>query len=177
MKAITLKQPWAWAVVHGKPIENRKVGFPTRHRGPLAIHAGKGYDRSARVSTPALAEVIARATRELSPSQHLVASPKGAVLAVVDLVDVHHADICRTPAGTYCSPWAEPDVLHLVLRDPRVLLEPVPYRGQLGLWTLPDDVLIGSESWDATVPPGGVVCTLCGMPVESEPCELHGGQS
>lgn len=32
-----------------------------------------------------------------------------------------------------------------------------------------------NEAWSEDVPPGGVVCAECGEPVESEPCELHGG--
>ena len=29
------------------------------------------------------------------------------------------------------------------------------------------------DVWDGTVPPGGNVCSACGMPVESEPCRQH----
>lgn len=32
-----------------------------------------------------------------------------------------------------------------------------------------------NERWDDSVAPGGMVCAECGDPVESEPCELHGG--
>jgi hypothetical protein len=40
MKCISIKQPWAWLIVHGhKDIENRD--WLTRYRGPVAIHAGK----------------------------------------------------------------------------------------------------------------------------------------
>jgi hypothetical protein len=39
MKAISIRQPWAWLVVNGwKNIENRDCRF--KHRGPLLIHAG-----------------------------------------------------------------------------------------------------------------------------------------
>lgn len=27
--------------------------------------------------------------------------------------------------------------------------------------------------WDASLPPGGAVCSICGQPVESEPCADH----
>ena len=30
------------------------------------------------------------------------------------------------------------------------------------------------ETWDATVAPGGYACTVCRVPVESEPCPQHG---
>jgi len=44
MKALSLRQPWAWAILHaGKRVENRtwKCGF----RGPFLIHAAKGCTR------------------------------------------------------------------------------------------------------------------------------------
>lgn len=40
-RAISIRQPWAWAIIHaGKDIENRD--WPTRYRGPVCIHAAKG---------------------------------------------------------------------------------------------------------------------------------------
>jgi hypothetical protein len=41
-KAITVLQPWASAIAFaGKDVENRD--WPTRYRGPLAIHAGARF--------------------------------------------------------------------------------------------------------------------------------------
>ena len=43
MKALSVRQPWAWAIVAGwKPIENRT--WATDYRGPLLIHAGRRED-------------------------------------------------------------------------------------------------------------------------------------
>lgn len=43
MKALSVRQPWAWLIFHGKDIENRTEGFPGKgYRGPLLIHASKG---------------------------------------------------------------------------------------------------------------------------------------
>jgi hypothetical protein len=40
MKALSIQQPWAWAIIHaGKRVENRT--WSTRFRGPFFIHAGK----------------------------------------------------------------------------------------------------------------------------------------
>jgi hypothetical protein len=40
MKALSIRQPWAWAIVSGlKTIENRS--WQTNYRGPLLIHAAK----------------------------------------------------------------------------------------------------------------------------------------
>ncbi len=43
MKALSIRQPWAWLIVQGyKDIENRS--WPTDYRGPLLIHASKTLD-------------------------------------------------------------------------------------------------------------------------------------
>jgi len=40
MKAISIRQPWAWLIVNGyKDIENRT--WRTKYRGPVLIHAGQ----------------------------------------------------------------------------------------------------------------------------------------
>jgi hypothetical protein len=45
IKAISIRQPWAWAIVTGeKDVENRSSHFPQRYRGPVLIHASKGSD-------------------------------------------------------------------------------------------------------------------------------------
>jgi hypothetical protein len=46
MKALSVRQPWAWLLVHGpKDIENRN--WYTNYRGWVMIHASKTFDRSA----------------------------------------------------------------------------------------------------------------------------------
>src|SRR5438876_81719 len=54
VKAISIQQPWAWAIVHaGKDIENRT--WTTTHRGELAIHATRlqeGYQLPRGVEAP-----------------------------------------------------------------------------------------------------------------------------
>ena len=43
MKAISIRQPWAWCIVNGyKDIENRT--WSTKHRGRILIHAAKTID-------------------------------------------------------------------------------------------------------------------------------------
>lgn len=45
-RALSIMQPWAWLIVNRhKAIENRD--WPTRFRGPVAIHAGKKIDAPA----------------------------------------------------------------------------------------------------------------------------------
>jgi len=43
MRAISVNQPWAYAIVHGyKPVENRN--WSTEYRGEVLIHAGLKFD-------------------------------------------------------------------------------------------------------------------------------------
>ena len=70
MKALSVRQPWAWLIVHRyKDVENRV--WYTTYRGPVLIHASKGLTRReydecalfmARVAgpppSPALAHII-----------------------------------------------------------------------------------------------------------------------
>ncbi|HTV55212.1 MAG TPA: ASCH domain-containing protein, partial [Terriglobia bacterium] len=44
MKALSIRQPWAWLIVNGfKPIENRS--WNTNFRGRILIHASLKVDR------------------------------------------------------------------------------------------------------------------------------------
>lgn len=141
MKALTVQQPWAWAIVHGgKDVENRTQAWG--YRGPLAIHAGSRLsDRG--LDHPGYRSAMARQTARV---RHVVDVRK-AFIGVVDLVEVHVA-----ADGCCDSEWAEAsydehggrtrrDIVHLVLEHPRPLPEPIPCRGALGLWTPPADVL------------------------------------
>lgn len=44
MKALSVKQPWAWALLNGKPVENRGLRFPRNYFGPFLLHAAKKFD-------------------------------------------------------------------------------------------------------------------------------------
>lgn len=138
MRAITVRQPWAWQIVNqGKNIENRTRNIAGKYRGPVAIHAGLKPDKEALRRLPARAPEWVTATRVFD---------YGVILGVVDLVDVHHCFNASTGFDG-CSPWALEDHWHLVLANPRpVMANPVadpgiPCRGALGLWTPPADVL------------------------------------
>ena len=110
MKAITIQQPWAWAIMSGgKDIENRV--WSTSYRGPLLIHAGVAYRSDA---------VMPRGVQ--APDKQDLTF--GAILGVVDLVDVVEKSRSRWFEGDYGS----------VLRNPRMLSRPVPCKGQLRLW-------------------------------------------
>jgi hypothetical protein len=111
MKALTIRQPWAWAIAHaGKNVENRD--WFTHYRGPLAIHAGLGRDDIGE---------LPRGVRRPS-DEELTA---GAIIAMADLVEVVEAIRSKWFEGTYG--W--------VLANVRPLKKPVACKGSLGLWT------------------------------------------
>lgn len=124
MRAITIQQPWASAIIWGgKDIENRT--WRTKHRGPLLIHAGSGrfrkFDAHAWM-------------RERFPDLDLrgLDCLRGALLGTVDVVD------CVRDSS---SPWAFRDCWHWVLANPQPLVSPFACSGRLGLW-FPDQAIL-----------------------------------
>lgn len=138
MRALTVRQPWAWAIMHGgKDVENRSRNIAGSYRGPIAITASLTDDES----DPAMLE----AWRLWWDNAGMPGGQRGYVLGVVDLVEVHHCSptqSCLWASGSpgMCSTWAFRGNYHLTLENPRPLPTPIPIRGRLGLWTLPDDI-------------------------------------
>lgn len=116
LKAISIRQPWAWLVVSGqKDIENRS--WRTHYRGPLLVHSG--------MSHPDLNEGFCE---ELEEEHGLRKLPKvfygGGIIGVVNVVDC----VRRSK-----SPWFSPGDWGWVLADARTL----PFReckGKVGLF-------------------------------------------
>ncbi|RLP68368.1 ASCH domain-containing protein [Mycetocola reblochoni] len=135
MRVLTVRQPWASAIIHGgKDVENRVRNIAGTYRGPVAIHAAAG--KAAEITDEQEARLLAADADELGGiAAWLDGEPirGGVILGVVDLVDVHSVNDCGG-----CSEWGEPEHHHLVLRDARPVV-PVPYRGALGLRWLDAD--------------------------------------
>jgi hypothetical protein len=120
LRALTVKQPLAWAIIAGhKDVENRSWRFPLPLGTTVAIHAG----RKVVDGLPVALDV---------PEDF----PRGAVVGFADVVGDHHADEC----SARCSPWAYPETRHWVLRNARALAYPEPTRGYLWLFVPPPDV-------------------------------------
>ncbi|MCB2413671.1 hypothetical protein LGT39_12530 [Demequina sp. TTPB684] len=154
MKILTVRQPWAWAIMHGKDVENRSQNIAGDYRGPVAIHAAK-REVPNRFERGGASEQIGRITGCIP----LITLPSnlGTIIGVVNLVDVHAGWI----EGTPCSPWAQRyadhnGLHHLVLENPRALATPIPYTGALGLRDLPADV---DAQIREQLPP---FCSVCG---------------
>ncbi len=117
-KILTIRQPWAWAILHaGKNIENRS--WYTHHRGPLLI---------ASAASISLAD-YERSARELAQHYRIKIPPRGqltcaAILGMVDLVDC---------VEEHRSRWFTGDCYGFVLRNPVPFPKPIPWKGRLGL--------------------------------------------
>lgn len=130
MKALTIRQPWADAIVHTdhprwgrKRIENRTWDLPGAHVGArILIHAAKTGDRKAL-----LAGVL--------PGP----DARGAIIGTAVLTGAHFAGVACQIRN--CGPWAFPDTYHWQLDDVIALDEPITAKGRLGFWTPDSDVL------------------------------------
>lgn len=125
MKALSIRQPWAWLIVNGhKDIENRT--WSTNYRGPVLIHASKGmtWDEyagaivSARYATRG--EDFARAMPNFKDIE------RGGIVGVANLVDCVRS-INRS------SPWHMHDQFGFKLVDARPLPF-TPCKGALGFF-------------------------------------------
>ncbi|MFN4283471.1 MAG: ASCH domain-containing protein [Alphaproteobacteria bacterium] len=120
MKALSIRQPWAWAIIHaGKDIENRSTFAITKgaiEPKRIAVHAAKGMTRKEYEQARGF---MATLGVECPPPAALI---RGAVIGHVDVVAIVHKST---------SPWFF-GPRGLVLRDPTPLSVPVPGAGALG---------------------------------------------
>lgn len=140
MQAITLTQPWATLVAIGaKTIESRS--WATRYRGPLAIHAGKGFPKWARelaCTDPFIGHLRQNQAGQFYVNDVLDSLPLGAIVATCHLVDcwrttdVRLHDILTDQEGMFGD--YRDDRWAWILGDIVALPEPVPAKGALGLW-------------------------------------------
>lgn len=133
MKALSIRQPWAWLIVNGhKDIENRT--WRTSFRGRVLIHASKGMtrdeyddvryfldDKGIDITLPA------RDTLE-----------RGGVVGIATITDCIHP-------GTRSSPWHMEDQYGFGI----VAAKPMPFvpcKGALGFFDAPHDALTALRS-------------------------------
>jgi hypothetical protein len=90
MKAISVKQPWAFLIVNGnKDIENRS--WPTKYRGHVFIHASKEIDQSAK-----------QLYRDLIPASVYSKENLGGIVGgvtIADCVEKHESKWFQGPHG------------------------------------------------------------------------------
>jgi hypothetical protein len=133
MKCISVRPPWSSYICppdncYGKSFtyhnthlslpkgcENRSH-WPFRYTGPLLIHASKTY------------EVNAPKFLRLTAEEY----PRGSIIGIVTLDAV---------AVDSTDPWYQQGNTALILKDNYTFGKHIPYRGQLGLFDVPDELV------------------------------------
>lgn len=150
MKALTLTQPWATLIALGaKTFETR--GWATSHRGPLAIHAAKGFSDLGKrgfleiCAQEPFASVLAEA--RLTPAD----LPLGEVIVIASLRQCATTESVRKylrqsglhdelAFGDYGTGRFAFELVDVV-----ALPHSVAATGALGLWELPRTLLAGLQ--------------------------------
>jgi hypothetical protein len=117
-RALSVWQPWAWAIFNGKGIENRD--WPVRFRGKLLIHASQ------------TTRDVDRVKQLLAVERKLEIPPNALVFgAILGMVEVHE---CKwSPVVSPCG-WGVANAYHWFLRDQTLIDQPIPYRGAQGIF-------------------------------------------
>lgn len=151
MLAQSFLQPWLWLLLKGfKDVENRDQPPWAKALGQrIALHASRGWDDDAvgfagELCGPAVAAQTGAAPRSAIVGSAVLA---GAVLvrptddacdhleAVRVVGDLSEDQVKRVLESKWTfGKWG------LVYVERRELVEPVPCRGALGYWRVPDDV-------------------------------------
>ena len=117
MKALSLTQPMAWAIFHGKDSENRTGS--TKFRGRIYIHASKGFNQEH------YDWIVQNENRlvtgiDLMPHEFI----HGAIIGEVDIVDCVSWHTSRWWMGLY----------GFVLENAVEYETPIPCKGMLGFF-------------------------------------------
>lgn len=137
MRALTVRQPWAWLIVNGhKDVENRARAYS--YRGRFAVHAGlaRDDDADARARRAAAKRGII-----IPPSEELV---RGALVGDVELYDALACEGGRpvfpgVPRCPVCArtPWAIAGQAHHLLRDALPYANPPRMSGSITWFEIP----------------------------------------
>lgn len=161
MKALTVCQPYAslivgWPGINAedvKRVENRGRYFS--YRGPLLIHVGKSRSYLNTPDGQYYGEAVPKPM------------PMGVIVGSVDVTECWRIDVIRAMAASHRLAWLKSHAHTegrwcLVLRHPRRLLLPIPFRGQQGIFDVPEILLSGAE-WEPQ-------CRVCRC-TELDACE------
>lgn len=153
MKAITIKQPWAYLICAGiKDIENRS--WKTNFRGRVLIHAGKGRQYSIQQLLNLNQKQVF--DEKIGCEYDFVKTfPKGAIIGSVEIVDcvINHPSIWAEKSNGYSQSYPNgvpviygnkkhPPIYNWVLANPILYPKPIEnIKGKLSFWEYSSDNL------------------------------------
>jgi len=127
MKALSIRQPWAWLIVNGhKDVENRSWARMPRYVGPLLIHASKGCTRAEYEEAVSYAHGVDPSINVPS----LDSLDRGGIVGRVFMEGCVDRSL---------SPWFFGPIGLALSRPQR--LDFIPYKGQLGFFEVPDSLI------------------------------------
>jgi hypothetical protein len=135
MKALSIRSPWWWFILHaGKDIENRD--WATKFRGTVYLHAGKWWRPDEVRDDGETAAAITRIfpNEKYKGAEITWAAMKasgGCIVGKVDIID------CVSVSS---SPWFF-GRYGFVLANPVALDKPIPFKGALGFFDVPDGMV------------------------------------
>lgn len=133
MKALSVRAPWWWFILNGgKDIENRN--WPTRFRGRVLLHCGKWWNEAeVRDDLLDIERIVGAGNMPVAHPDSWLKPSCGYLVGTVDIVD------CVTKID---SPWFFGE-FGFVLVNPVALPNPIPFKGALGFFEVPDSIVEG----------------------------------
>lgn len=130
MKALSVRAPWWYFILHeGKDIENRD--WPTRLRGTILLHASKWWnDDEVDMAWECAEDMVGRIIHPGSP-EFPIENIRGFIVGKVDIVDC----VTQSDSPWFCGEYG------FVLRNPVAFANPIPYRGALGFFDVPNHLV------------------------------------
>lgn len=138
MKALSVRAPWWWAILHGKPVENRD--WYTGVRGRVALHASKFWKIDEISDDWDDVKYMAQADGIMLPhtgkdETEAMRDAGGCIVGTVEIVDC----VRQHPSAFFVGEYG------FVLRNPVTLPKPIPFKGALGFFDVPD-ALVNNEA-------------------------------
>jgi hypothetical protein len=124
MMTLSIRQPWAWAIFNGKDVENRT--WATHFTGPLLIHSAKTFDHRG-YDWIVKNHCILRIKEIPHPDNFIF----GAIIGKVTMTDC----VIHSSSKWFFGPYG------FVFENPVLFKNPIPYRGALKLFDVPDELV------------------------------------
>ena len=134
MKALSIRAPWWWAILHGKPVENRD--WYTNFRGEFAIHASKWWNENEIFQDWDDMNYMAQQDGITIPPPF---APDGSSIRIWGGCIVGTARIVSCVTNHSSAFFV--GKFGFVLVDAVILKQPIPFKGALGFFDVPDELI------------------------------------